>query len=154
MRSAMGMATRLVEGMRARTETIVVQEESTWAQPGLGPTWGHHLILDIAGCREDVATDPDALRDFVAALVEAIDMRAYGEPLIAHFAEHEPALAGWTLIQLIETSSITAHFVDVTGNAHVDIFSCLRFDPNAAVEVIRERLAPRALSARLLARRA
>ena len=57
-------------------------------------------------------TSRDRIAAFIEELVPAIGMKAYGEPQIVHFAEHNPEAAGYTLIQLIETSSITAHFVD------------------------------------------
>lgn len=117
-------------------------------------TWGHHLILDISACPVEVATDPELLRRFVQELVETIGMKAYGDPLMAHFAEHEPELAGWTLIQLIETSSITAHFVDLTGDCFLDIFSCQDFDTDVAIALVRERLSPEDVTARKIARRA
>ena len=43
------------------------------------------------------------------ALVQAIGMRPYGEPVIEHFATHSHDAAGFTLVQLIETSNICAH---------------------------------------------
>ena len=56
-----------------------------------------------------------------------IDMKPYGEPLIQKFAEG--ALEGYSVLQFIETSSITIHFDDKMGDrAFIDIFSCKYFD--------------------------
>src|SRR5580765_991938 len=124
-------------------------------RPAAGPpAWGHHLLLDLAGCRLEVVRSRDALRDFVAELVEAIDMVAYGEPLLAHFAVHSPQAAGWSVVQLIETSAITGHFCDANGDAYVDVFSCKAFDPAAALAVVERLLAPRSIESRLVARQA
>ena len=63
-------------------------------------------------------------------------MKAYGDPVIEYFAEHDPAAAGYSLMQLIETSSITAHFADSSGDAYIDIFSCKQFDIEKAKSVV------------------
>ncbi len=116
--------------------------------------WGMHLIADAAGCRRDIVTDAEQLADFVCDLVEAIDMRAHGAPRIEHFAEHTPDAAGYSLVQLIETSNITGHFCDLTGDAYIDIFSCKPFNPDIAVDLIRDRLGARSVSRTVIMRQA
>lgn len=107
-----------------------------------GQPWGYHLIVDCRACDISRITDRDNIIAFVKTLVERIDMRAYGEPILEHFATHDPDKAGYSLVQLIETSNITAHFVDKNGDAYVDIFSCKSFDPNVALAVIDEFFQP------------
>lgn len=97
--------------------------------------WGYHMSLDMAGCNKDKITSKEHIIAFVKELVNAIDMKAYGEPECVHFAEHDAGKAGYTLTQLIETSNICAHFVDATGECYLDIFSCKEFDPQVAAEV-------------------
>jgi S-adenosylmethionine/arginine decarboxylase-like enzyme len=97
--------------------------------------WGYHLALDLAGCSLEKIKNKQTILDFCKQLVEAIDMKAYGEPECVHFAEHDPGKAGYTLTQLIETSNICGHFVDSTGEAYIDVFSCKSFDYNTALEV-------------------
>lgn len=47
-------------------------------------------------------------------LVKDIDMVPYGGPQVVHFGSGNKA--GYTLVQLIETSNITAHFVEETND--------------------------------------
>ena len=55
--------------------------------------WGKHLIIDMtAGDRERVRSAQHISR-FVETLVETIGMKAYGAPLLEHFAEHVPEAA-------------------------------------------------------------
>jgi S-adenosylmethionine decarboxylase len=117
-------------------------------------SWGYHLLLDCKGCDVERITDRECLREFVKVLVEAIDMKAYGETILEHFAEHNPEAAGFSLLQLIETSSITGHFVDKNGDAYIDIFSCKAFDPEMAIKVVQKFLAPQDVKSRLVSRRA
>ncbi len=104
--------------------------------------WGQHLILDLAGCPPERLTDPEWLRAWVAELVETIQMKAYGEPQLEHFAIHSFDTAGYTLLQLIETSNICAHFAENLGQVYVDIFSCKDFDVDAAIGVCRKYFQP------------
>ena len=88
--------------------------------------WGKHLIIDMtAGDRERVQSAAHTSR-FVDTLVETIGMKAYGAPLVEHFAEHVPEAAGYSLVQLIETSAITGHFCDRSGDAPISISSRAR----------------------------
>ena len=103
--------------------------------------WGQHLILNISGCNEKIR-DKAAIRAFVAELVGAIDMVAYGEPVIEHFAAHLPDAAGFSLVQLIETSAITGHFSDNNGDAYLDIFSCKSFDNDVVIAVTEKHFGP------------
>ena len=109
------------------------------------PVWGYHLLLDLAGCRLATVRSAPELRAFVVELVDAIDIVAYGEPLLAHFADHVPDAAGWSLVQLIETSSITGHFCDASGDAYLDVFSCKAFAPETAIASAAKSVRTRAL---------
>ena len=106
--------------------------------------WGQHLILDLGGCNENIARK-ESLRAFVAELVDAIDMVAYGEPIIEHFATHSQAAAGYSLVQLIETSAISAHFSDHNRDVYLDIFSCKSFDENRVVQVVDKYFEPKSI---------
>ena len=81
-------------------------------------------------------------------------MRAYGEPVCEHFAAHDPEAAGHSLVQLIETSSITGHFVDRSGDAYIDVFSCKSFDLEAARSLVDEYFRPAAVRVTYLTRQA
>ena len=88
--------------------------------------WGYHLILDCGGCDAEAIRDPKLIYDFTKQLIKDIDMVAYGEPQIVNFGSADKA--GYTLLQLIETSNISAHFVNEKNSAYIDIFSCKRYD--------------------------
>jgi len=130
-------------------EITVIEQESTQEA-----SWGYHLLLDCKGCDIAKITSHDNLSNFVKILVDAIDMKRYGEPILAHFAEHNPEAAGYSLLQLIETSSITGHFVDKNGDAYIDIFSCKPFKPEVALKVVEELLSPKHVKMRYLIRQA
>jgi S-adenosylmethionine decarboxylase len=103
--------------------------------------WGQHLVLDLGGCNENILTK-EGIAKFVKELVKAIDMVAYGEPQIVHFAEHSYEAAGYSLVQLIETSAIMGHFSDNNRDAYLDVFSCKKFSNETAIAVVKKHFAP------------
>jgi S-adenosylmethionine/arginine decarboxylase-like enzyme len=98
--------------------------------------WGYHLMLDCAGCDEYAIRDRDNIYNFTKQLVNDIDMVAYGEPQIVKFGSGNKA--GYTLVQLIETSNICAHFVDEDNTMYLDVFSCKQFDQNIVETLVRK----------------
>lgn len=116
--------------------------------------WGYHLILDCKHCSVDKLKSADNIRAFIQTLVPGIDMKAYGEPLLAHFATHNPHAAGYSLVQLIETSSITAHFAENIGELYLDIFSCKPFDIEDAKRIVTEFFRPKQIKTTYLTRQA
>ncbi len=104
--------------------------------------WGQHLILDLSGCPKEKLTDGTHIREWTKALVDGIGMVAYGEPLLEHFATHNQDTGGYTLVQLIETSNICAHFAENRGEIYIDVFSCKSFDVEVATDICRTFFAP------------
>ena len=100
--------------------------------------WGYHLVLDCAGCNHDQITNGDNIKNFTNELVKRIDMVAYGDPIIAHFATHDPQKAGYSMMQLIETSNIAAHFVDRDNTMYLDVFSCKPYENQTVIDTVKE----------------
>lgn len=98
--------------------------------------WGFHLIVDASECDHDKITSYDNIYNFTKQLVSDIGMIAYGEPQIVKFGSGNKA--GYTLVQLIETSNICAHFVDETDDIYLDVFSCKQFDANIVLELLKK----------------
>ena len=116
--------------------------------------WGYHLILDCQGCDRSKIASKDNLKAFIQALVEEIDMKAFGEPVLEHFATHDPDKGGYSLVQLIETSSITGHFVDKNGDAYIDVFSCKPFSIEDTKDVVTKYFHPQKIKVHYLTRQA
>jgi S-adenosylmethionine/arginine decarboxylase-like enzyme len=117
------------------------------------PSWGKHLVVDAAGCTEAI-NDKDTIIRFTKQLVKDIDMIAFGEPQVEWFADHDPDKAGYTLVQLIETSACVIHFVPKTWSLHSDIFSCKDFDSETVINLLREYFGIQAWNIREFSREA
>ena len=103
--------------------------------------WGYHTIIDAAGCELELINNPDNIAAFAKELVEKIDMVAYGEPQIVFFGEGDKQ--GYTLIQLIETSNISAHFVNSRREVYMDVFSCKPYDSSIVEETLVKYFKPK-----------
>lgn len=100
--------------------------------------WGYHLMLDCSGCDHDKITNGENITAFTKELVKRIDMVAFGEPIVEHFATHDPNKAGYSMVQLIETSNISMHAVDKDNTMYLDVFSCKPFNNDDVIATVKE----------------
>jgi len=115
-------------------------------------TWGKHLIIDAANAAPHTIRNPAIIHDFNAALVRRIDMVAYGPAQIVRFGSGNKQ--GYTLVQLIETSNICAHFVEENNSMYLDVFSCKDFEPNVVKETVEEFFEVSKMKMKVLTRQA
>lgn len=96
--------------------------------------FGYELVLNLFDCDREIITSKKHLKKFVDTLCKKIKMKQYGKTLLPYFGEKNPVTAGYSLVQLIETSSITGHFSDLWCSAYINIFSCKKYDQKLAKE--------------------
>jgi S-adenosylmethionine/arginine decarboxylase-like enzyme len=99
--------------------------------------WGLLTSLDLYDCNPDTIRDANKIKQYVVELCTLIDMKRFGDCQVVHFGEEE-RVAGYSMIQLIETSLISGHFANLTNSAYIDIFSCKAYDPNTVAEFTRK----------------
>ena len=99
-------------------------------------SWGQHVILNAGMCCRRSIRSSQEITKFSAELVKRIDMVAYGPPWVKHFGSGNKA--GFTLVQLIETSNIVAHFVEETDDMYLDVFSCKPYNPDVVRQFAEE----------------
>ena len=104
--------------------------------------WGYHLLINGHNGRLDLISNKENVSKFVDDLVEKIDMVKYGPLWIERFATHDPDKAGISFCQMIETSNITGHFAENTGDFYIDIFSCKPYSREDAEEIVRQFFQP------------
>ena len=98
--------------------------------------WGWHLSIDASDCDLGKISDYDNIKKFSEQLVNDIDMVAYGPPQIVNFGTGDKQ--GYTLVQLIETSNICAHFANDLNAVFLDVFSCKEFNKNIVIDLVIE----------------
>ena len=114
--------------------------------------WGYHLILDVSKCYGPRIRSSQNIVNFSRSLVNNIDMVAYGEAQVVKFGTGNKA--GYTLVQLIETSNICAHFVEETNDMYLDVFSCKPFNPSDVESVVKKYFRPKHMTGSFLTRQA
>jgi len=95
--------------------------------------WGLASAIDLYDCDPALIRDAEAIRRFVVELCDLIEMKRFGETQVVHFGEDE-RVAGYSMVQLIETSLISAHFANQTNAVYLDVFSCKPYNP----QIVRE----------------
>jgi S-adenosylmethionine/arginine decarboxylase-like enzyme len=114
--------------------------------------WGYHAILDAAGCDLDKMTSYENVYNFARQLVKDIDMVAYVEPQIVNFGSGNKA--GYTLVQLIETSNICAHFANENQEMYLDVFSCKPFNERIVEDLVVKYFGAKSLRRAFIKRQA
>lgn len=99
--------------------------------------WGIASAIDIYNCEPATIRDADAIRSFVVQLCDLIEMKRFGETMVVHFGEDE-RVAGYSMVQLIETSLISGHFANLTNAVYLDVFSCKPYSPETVEDFARE----------------
>jgi S-adenosylmethionine/arginine decarboxylase-like enzyme len=112
--------------------------------------WGHHLLLNARKCVPATIRSKPLIEHFSRELVKKIDMVPYGNPKVVMFGSGNKK--GYTLVQLIETSNITGHFVEETDDMYLDVFSCKVFNPMTVEEVVDWYFGPTNVDIKFLSR--
>ena len=94
------------------------------------------MAIDLHECEHNRLTDAELLKEFVAKLIEVVDMEAHGSCYIDRFGEGD--IYGLSAMQFIETSTITVHLDHAGNRAFIDLFSCKDFDADKAETFAQE----------------
>ncbi len=129
---------------------VPLQELTEAAPPRV--TFGWELILDLYDCDYDKISSEQSIQDYARQLCKVIKMKAYGEPYTPYFGEQHEHTKGYSLLQFIETSSITGHFSEGTGAAYINIFSCMPYDAKLAESFTQDWFGAQSVKARFLVR--
>lgn len=103
--------------------------QAVMQQAVIQSVWGIASSIDIYDCDPDRIRSAETIRQFVADLCDLIEMKRFGNTQVVHFGEDEK-VAGYSMVQLIETSLISAHFANLTNTTYLDVFSCKPYDPD------------------------
>ena len=100
-------------------------------------SWGLMSSVDIKNCDPDLIRSADAIKEYVVKLCDLIEMKRFQDTVVVNFGEDEK-VAGYSMVQLIETSLISGHFANLTNAAYIDVFSCKIYNPYEALAFTKE----------------
>lgn len=98
-----------------------------------GRIYGWELILDLKDCNENISNRYKLVK-WAKDLCKVLKMHPYGSCKVPYFGLKSDRTKGYSLLQFIEESAIVAHFSDAYRTAHINIFSCKKFDMDKALK--------------------
>jgi S-adenosylmethionine decarboxylase len=115
--------------------------------------FGQELTLNLYNCNLATISSRTKIRKFVIELCdEIIHMKRYGKAFIPHFGHENPITSGYSLVQLIETSAVTAHFSEYKKAVYLNIFSCAWFDAKITTRYCKKYFSAKTVKAKLTKR--
>ena len=112
--------------------------------------WGRLATIDLHKCDKNLIKNKSQIKKFISNLCKEIGMKRYGETIIKKFGKN--SLKGYSVMQFIETSTITIHFDETENRAFIDIFSCKKFNIKKVEKFSKEFFRAKRSKTRLLVR--
>lgn len=147
-----GIFSKTPPGLRARFQKLKLKTD--WYTPSMHKAslvlprelesslkkteYGIELIVDLYDCDYSVVTSRAKLYRFTKEICKVIKMNPYGKPLIPDFGHAMSKTAGPSLVQLIESSSITAHYSPHWRVVCLNIFTCKPLDTERTLKFVKE----------------
>lgn len=119
--------------MESQTGLLEDQQTNIMERAKMEFAWGIASSIDIYNCDPETIRDAGKIKQFVLELCELIEMKRFGDTLVVHFGEDE-RVAGFSMVQLIETSLVSAHFANQSNTTYLDVFSCKPYDPEVVAD--------------------
>ena len=114
--------------------------------------YGKELILDLYKCNPESIRSKKKILEYSNKLCKLIKVKKYGKPIIERFALHLDHAAGYSLVQLIESSLVSGHFSELWNGAFINIFSCKDFDDKKAANFAKKFFNAKKIKERILIR--
>lgn len=123
--------------MERLDERPAVYGSVTKEEYDLSKAWGLSTAIDLHDCDPDLLKNAEKIREYIAKVCALIDAKPWGPCHVQHFGIN-PDVAGYSMMQLVETSLVSGHFANKTNRIFLDIFSCKYYDPIKAAEFSKE----------------
>ena len=114
--------------------------------------FGYELVMDLSDCDLSVMSSKKRLTEYVNKLCKLIKMKKYGKVQLPYFGLEKPQTKGYSLLQFIETSSITGHFSEYWRKSYINIFSCKPYNHRLAANFTKEFFGSKHAKIRFLVR--
>ena len=116
-------------------------------------SFGVETVMDLYGCDSQIIRSEAKLKEYVDRLCELLKMAKYGDTLTPYFGLNDDHTAGYSILQFIETSSITGHFSEKTNASYINIFSCGEYDAEKAAEFTKDFFNAKKMVKRIIKRK-
>ena len=98
--------------------------------------FGQHLTIDAAECNKKKLADHSLVYDVLSKLPDKLDMTKMSLPHVVKWLDPGATIDGISGFVMIAESHISIHTFPEKSYAFIDIFSCMSFDTNKAVDLL------------------
>ncbi|MGB9681279.1 MAG: S-adenosylmethionine decarboxylase family protein [Minisyncoccia bacterium] len=114
--------------------------------------FGQELIMDLYDCHPEKICSKKAILEYIDKICQVIKVKKYKKAIVERFALHLDYAAGYSFVQLIESSLVSGHFSELWHRAYINLFSCKTFDAEKAVEFTKKFFEAKKVKKRVLIR--
>ncbi|MGE4554890.1 MAG: S-adenosylmethionine decarboxylase family protein [Candidatus Paceibacterota bacterium] len=114
--------------------------------------FGQELIMDLYDCNGDIIKSKKKILEYIDKICKVIKVKKYKKAIVERFALHLDYAAGYSFVQLIESSLVSGHFSELWNRAYINLFSCKTFDVEKAVEFTKKFFEAKKVKKRVLIR--
>ena len=114
--------------------------------------FGTELIMDLLDCDPKIIRSKKKISEYSDKICKLIKVKRFGKPIVKRFGFGKDFTAGYSLVQLIETSLVSGHFSELWNRAFINIFSCKSFDEKIARNFTKKFFKARKIKNRVLIR--
>jgi len=114
--------------------------------------YGKELILDLFECDPKIIRSKKKILEYSNKICNLIKMKKYGKPICERFGFGKDFTAGFSLVQLIESSLVSGHFSELWNKVYINIFSCKNFDDKKAAAFTEKFFKAKKIKNRVLIR--
>jgi S-adenosylmethionine/arginine decarboxylase-like enzyme len=126
------------KGQRSRPPKLTMADRpASESEFETSRAWGIATSIDMYDCNPETLRSADAIDRFTRDVCDRLGVKRFGEPQIVRFGR-DPKVYGYSMVQLIETSLVFAHFAEDSNAVYLDIFSCKWYDAGAAAVFARQ----------------
>jgi len=101
---------------------------------------GNHLILDGVNVNGKLLNDKKLIRNILKELPSVVNMHTLTKPKIIKAKPKEWDTGGITGFVILSESNISIHTYPEEGRFYLDLFSCMEFDVDKAVDYLKDKL--------------
>lgn len=112
--------------------------------------FGKELILDLYDCDPKVLRSKKKILEYSNKICKLIKVKKHKKAIIERFGKD--LAFGFSLVQLIESSLISAHFSEKLNRAYINIFSCKSFNGKKAKDFTKKFFKAKKVKSKILLR--
>jgi S-adenosylmethionine/arginine decarboxylase-like enzyme len=114
--------------------------------------FGQELIMDLYDCNSETIRSKKKILEYIDKICEVINVKKYKKAIVERFALHLDYAAGYSFVQLIESSLVSGHFSELWNRAYINLFSCKPFNAEKAIEFTKKFFEAKKVKKRVLIR--